>query len=125
MKKMKYEELTMKVDYLEPELAPISILPRDFSIGLAALLKGVLTRDHVHMRTSLVTGSRSSYRASRTVVCTVARIFPKSIGHGPRRPGFKKSWVVISKIWNLQHGQAATNFLNSLPEHNSFQFVQY
>ena len=38
----------MKVDYLEPELAPISILPRDFSIGLAALLKGVLTRDHVH-----------------------------------------------------------------------------
>jgi hypothetical protein len=48
MKKMKYEELTMKVDYLEPELAPISILPRDFSIGLAALLKGVLTRDHVH-----------------------------------------------------------------------------
>jgi len=48
MKKMKYEELTMKVDYLEPELSPISISPRDFSIGLAALLKGVLTRDHVH-----------------------------------------------------------------------------
>jgi hypothetical protein len=45
---MKYEELRMKVDYLETELSPVSILPRDVSSGVGAFVKGIFTGDHVH-----------------------------------------------------------------------------
>jgi hypothetical protein len=38
----------MKVDCLETEPSTISVLPRDFSSGVGALVKGLLTRDHVH-----------------------------------------------------------------------------
>ena len=38
----------MKVKYLEMELAPIGFLPGDSSGGVADLMNGLLTRDHVH-----------------------------------------------------------------------------
>jgi hypothetical protein len=38
----------MKVNCLETELAPIGFLPGDLSGGVADLVKGLLTRDHVH-----------------------------------------------------------------------------
>ncbi len=38
----------MKVNHLEMELPPIGFLPRDSLGGVADLVKGLLTRDHVH-----------------------------------------------------------------------------
>ena len=38
----------MKVNYLETELPLISSLPRESLSGVAELVKGLLTTDHVH-----------------------------------------------------------------------------
>ena len=38
----------MKVNYLEMELAPIGFLPRHSLGSVPNLVKGLLTRDHVH-----------------------------------------------------------------------------
>jgi hypothetical protein len=38
----------MKINYFEMELPPIGFLPRDSLGGVADLVKGLLTRDHVH-----------------------------------------------------------------------------
>ncbi len=38
----------MKVNYLEMKLSLIGLLPRDSFAGVADLLQGLLTRDHVH-----------------------------------------------------------------------------
>jgi hypothetical protein len=38
----------MKFNYLETELSPIGFLARDSLSGVAELVKGLITRDHVH-----------------------------------------------------------------------------
>ena len=37
----------MKINYLETELSPIGFLARDSLSGVAELVKGLITRDHV------------------------------------------------------------------------------
>jgi len=47
VKKQITEEVTMKINYLETELSPIGFLARDSLSGVAELMKGLITRDHV------------------------------------------------------------------------------
>ena len=37
----------MKINYLEMDLSPIGLLARDSLSGVAELVKGLITRDHV------------------------------------------------------------------------------
>jgi len=47
VKKQITEEVTMKINYLETELFPIGFLARDSLSGVAELVKGLITKDHV------------------------------------------------------------------------------
>jgi len=47
VKKQNTEEVTMKINYLETELFPIGFLARDSLSGVAELVKGLITKDHV------------------------------------------------------------------------------
>jgi len=47
VKKQNTEEVTMKINYLETELSPIGFVARDSLSGVAELVKGLITKDHV------------------------------------------------------------------------------
>ena len=75
--------VTMKINYLETESSPIGFLARDSLSGVAELVKGLITRDHV-------TEQKLSYW-QLVFLKSKARIFPISIGSGPRTPGFRNT----------------------------------
>ena len=66
----------MKINYLETELSPIGFLARDSLSGVAELVKGLITRNHV-------TGGEAELLAARLLAEQGERLFLPWRGSAP------------------------------------------